>query len=247
MDFIVDGLATGRLGTHPERGGCLHARVPGAGGRHQSRQWPRNAGAGAGDRRAWQTRECTLGQWAGVHFAMHDRLGRRLEGRAGAHPAGPTDAERSCRKLPWQATRRVPQRKLVQNPQRCSIHSVGLAPGIQHRETSPFARLPHPARVPPDARRERGHGHSPFANYNHQPNRDSSYKWMRKRGQVTRPRRWDRAVRLGCALRAAWQALHASWCERPGASRPSRSAPARLRATRGRPSRPRRPDVHRCA
>ncbi len=28
IDFIVDGLTPGRMGTHPERGGCLNARVP---------------------------------------------------------------------------------------------------------------------------------------------------------------------------------------------------------------------------
>ena len=37
-------------GAHPQRGGCVHARVPGAGSRHQPRQWPRDAGAGTADR-----------------------------------------------------------------------------------------------------------------------------------------------------------------------------------------------------
>ena len=33
MDFIVDGLATGRMvRIHPQRGGCVHARVSCAGG-----------------------------------------------------------------------------------------------------------------------------------------------------------------------------------------------------------------------
>ena len=53
MDFIVDGLATGRDGAHPERRGCVHPRVSGAGGRHQPGKRSRDTGAGTGDRRAW--------------------------------------------------------------------------------------------------------------------------------------------------------------------------------------------------
>ena len=52
MDFIVDGLATGPDGAHPERGGCVHARVSRAGSRHQPGVGPRDAVAGAADRRA---------------------------------------------------------------------------------------------------------------------------------------------------------------------------------------------------
>jgi transposase InsO family protein len=49
----------------------------------QPRQWPRDAGAGTSHRGAWQARERTLGQRSGVHFSTHDRLGGRLESRAG--------------------------------------------------------------------------------------------------------------------------------------------------------------------
>ena len=161
------------------------ARVCGLGSRHQPRQRSCDAGAGAADRRAWQAGSGTLGQRAGVHLAPHAGLGGRLEVRPGPYPAGSTDAERPRRKLPRQAARRMPQHKLVQNPQRCPIYSLGLAPGIQHRTSPQLARLPHPARVPPDARRERGHGPSPFENPKPSTPRNSSYEWMRRKGQVS--------------------------------------------------------------
>lgn len=62
MDFIMDGLATGRDGAYPERGRCLHARVPGAGGGLKSRLGPRDTRARAADRRARQARSCTFRQ-----------------------------------------------------------------------------------------------------------------------------------------------------------------------------------------
>jgi hypothetical protein len=51
----------------------------------------------------------------GVHLAPDAGLGGGLEGRLGPHPTRPTDAERTRRKLPRKAARRVPERKLVQN------------------------------------------------------------------------------------------------------------------------------------
>jgi hypothetical protein len=33
--------------------------------------------------------------------------------------------------------------------------------------------------------KEGDHGPPSFANHNHQPNRDSSYEWVRNRGQVS--------------------------------------------------------------
>jgi transposase InsO family protein len=40
-----------------------------------------------------------------------------------------------------------------------------------NHERSQLAGLPHPKRVPHISRRERGHGPSPFAHHNHQPER----------------------------------------------------------------------------
>ena len=51
---------------------------------------------------------------------------------------------------------------------RTSIYPVGLAPGMQDRETAQVARLPHLAGVPPDARREQGYDPSSLQNTNRQ-------------------------------------------------------------------------------
>jgi hypothetical protein len=53
--------------------------------------------------------------------------GRGLEGWAGAYPARPSEAERPRRELPRQAARRVPQRNLVPDAQRCPVYSGNLA------------------------------------------------------------------------------------------------------------------------
>jgi len=87
MDFIVDGLATGRM-----------VRILSVVDAY--------------------TRECLALEAdtsLGSGRAAHAGLGRRLEGRAGTHPARQADAERACRKLPRKVARRVPQRLLVQN------------------------------------------------------------------------------------------------------------------------------------
>jgi hypothetical protein len=51
---VGDGLHRRRSGdwrmVHPQRGGCLDERVPGAGSRREPRQWPRDAGSGTADR-----------------------------------------------------------------------------------------------------------------------------------------------------------------------------------------------------
>jgi hypothetical protein len=48
------------------------------------------------------------------------------------------------------------------------------------------AGLPHAPGVQTCPRRKAGHGPPSFTNHNHQPNRDSSYEWVRNRGQVMR-------------------------------------------------------------
>ena len=105
MDFIVDGLATGRMVrilsvVDAYTRECLALEADTSLGSGRVTRVLERVIAERGP-----TRERTLGQRAGVHFATHDRMGRRLEGRSGAHPAGPAHAERSRRELPRQATR----------------------------------------------------------------------------------------------------------------------------------------------
>ena len=189
MDFIVDGLATGRM-----------VRILSVVDAYTRECLALEADTSLGSGRVTRVLERLIGerghsenvlrQQAGVHLAAHDRLVRELEGRAGAHPARSPDAERPRRELPRQTARRVPQRNLVQNTQRRPVYSCNLARGVQLRAAPQLAGLPHPQRVPQNSRRERGHGPSPFANHNHLHNREnSSYEWVRKRGQVTRTQR----------------------------------------------------------
>ena len=55
------------------------------------------------------------------------------------------------------------------------MYSGNLAQGVQLRAPPQLAGLPHAQELK-----------LAFANHNHQPNRDSSYEWVRYRGQVSR-------------------------------------------------------------
>jgi putative transposase len=67
---------------------------------------------------------------AGVLLAADAGLGRRAEDRAGAHPAGEADAERARGELPRTAARRVPERALVPHAERCAGYTGRLAAGV---------------------------------------------------------------------------------------------------------------------
>ncbi len=127
MDFIIDGLATGRMvrilsvvDAYTRECLALEADTSLGSGR-VTRVLERLIGERG------RPENAALGQRSGVHLAAHAGLGGGLEGRAGAHPAGQADAERPCRELPRQAARRVPQRQLVPHAQRCTEHSGKLA------------------------------------------------------------------------------------------------------------------------
>src|SRR6266478_6196763 len=64
-------------------------------------------------RRARPAGGCAVGQRAGVLLAPDAGLGGGAQGRTGAYPTGPSDAERPCRELPRAAARQMPQRELV--------------------------------------------------------------------------------------------------------------------------------------
>ena len=184
MDFIVDGLATGRMVRILSVVGRVHARVPGTGG-------PTPAWAAARVTRVLErliaergpTRERALGQRPGVHLATHDRLGGGLQGRSGAHPAGPTDAERPRRELPRPPARRVPEHKLV--PDAETMSGVLWQPGARSTTASaPTARwtTAHPTS---SAHSSKGEGPWPLSlrkTLTINPTEDSSYEWMRKKG-----------------------------------------------------------------
>jgi len=73
MDFITDGLATGRMVHILSAVKCLYERVSGGRGPYQPVLGTRDAGIGAADRRAWPARKRTLGQRSRVHFAKDAR------------------------------------------------------------------------------------------------------------------------------------------------------------------------------
>ena len=105
MDFIVDGLATGRMVrilsvVDAYTRECL---APEADTSLGSGRVTRVLERLIGER--GPARKCALRQRAGVHFTPDDRLGRGLQSRSGPHPARPPDAERPRRELPRQAAR----------------------------------------------------------------------------------------------------------------------------------------------
>ena len=90
MDFIVDGLSTGRM-----------VRILSVVDAYTRECLALEADTSLGSRRVTRV---LVGQRPGVHLAANAGLGRRLEGWPGPHPARPTDAKRPRRKLPREAT-----------------------------------------------------------------------------------------------------------------------------------------------
>ena len=197
MDFIVDGLATGRMvrilsvvDVYTRECLALEADT-------SLRLRARDAGAGAADRRAWPARKCALGQRAGVYLAAHAGLVRGLEDRAGAYPARPPDAKRPRRELPRTAARRVPQRQLVPDLERCTRapwrswrqeynwerphSSLGYQTPEQFRQSAGYANMEGPT-APPTFTQPRRRLRS-LSKANPKP-RISSHHWLRKTGSV---------------------------------------------------------------
>jgi transposase InsO family protein len=130
MDFIVEGLATGRMVrilsvVHVYTRECLALE----------------ADTSLGSGRVTRVLERLIEERGrpenvrsdnGPEFTSRRMLAwsRELEDRAGAYPARPPDAKRPRRELPRTVARRVPQRKLVPDLERCAQHSGELAPGV---------------------------------------------------------------------------------------------------------------------
>ena len=196
MDFIVDGLGNGRM-----------VRILSVVDAYTRECLALEADTSLGSRRVTRVLEQIIeehGRPESVRsdngpefcFAAHAGLGRGTEDRAGAYPAGQTDAERARGELPRQAARRVPERALVPHAERCTGYTGRLAreyncerphsslgyrtPGEFRRATTGYADVETASRFPTSTqprRRRDDLGAKP------QP-RISSYEWMRIRGHV---------------------------------------------------------------
>ena len=170
MDFIVDGLVTVRM-----------VRILSVVDAYTRECLALEADSSLGSARVTRVLDRLIGQRGRPEAVRSDNgpefcsaepagLGRGPQGRTGPHPARPAHAERSRRELPRPAPRRVPQHPLVPQLRSCTLYAGSLAHGVQRGEAPLLTRLPHPEGVPPNARREQGHGPAPFANHNHQHN-----------------------------------------------------------------------------
>ena len=200
MDFIVDGLATGRMVRILSVFDAYTRECLALERGHQLGQRTGDAGAGAADRRARPAAECTFRQQAEVHLAADARLGRGAQDCAGSHPAGPADAERTRRELQRQAARRVPQHKLVPHSERRAGDAGELAARVQLRTPAQLAGLQNAGGVPAEGRLCRCGKQRTLPtsaqprllrlrdNLKAKPKREnSSYRWLREWGQVTTP------------------------------------------------------------
>ena len=118
MDFIVDGLANGRM-----------VRILSVVDAYTRECLALEADTSLGSGRVTRVLDRLIEERGrpenvrsdnGPEFTSRRMLGwaEELQGRAGAHPARAAHAERPCRELPRQAARRVPQRKLVPHAER---------------------------------------------------------------------------------------------------------------------------------
>ena len=173
---VGDGLHRGwpgdrADGAHPQRGRCVHARVPGAGGRHQpgqsgrvtrvlerlieERGRPENVRSDNGPE---FTSRRMLG-WAEDWKVglVHIQPGRPMQNGHVESFHGRLRDE--CLNASWFRTLNDVRE-----------HPGKLAAGVQLRAPAQFARLPNAGGVQTRPRREPGHGPAPFANHNQQHN-----------------------------------------------------------------------------
>src|SRR6266478_4344914 len=123
-----DGVRAGDPGA--ERGGRLHERVLGAGGRHQLRQPESDARAGGNHRRAGPTQFHPLRQRIGVHEPPFSGLGHGEEDRGGAYSTGQADPECAGGELSRTTARRVFEGELVSESVRCQTEDRGVEEGV---------------------------------------------------------------------------------------------------------------------
>jgi putative transposase len=136
LDFIVDGLATGRM-----------VRILSVVDAYTRECLALEADTSLGSGRVTRVLERLIGERGrpenvrsdnGPEFTSRRMIGWAEDWKVGAgpHPARSPDAERPCRELPRQTARRVPQRNLAQNTQRRPVYSCNLARGVQLRAAS---------------------------------------------------------------------------------------------------------------
>ena len=82
--------------TRPERGGCLHPRMPGAGSGHRLRQSVGDTSAGDDRGRTWTAGRHPLRQRSGADQPAFSRLVRGAANRSAAHSARQTDTWVNC-------------------------------------------------------------------------------------------------------------------------------------------------------
>jgi putative transposase len=127
MDFIVDGLATGRM-----------VRILSVVDVYTRECLALEADTSLGSGRVTRVLERLIEERGRPEHVRSDNgpefTSRRMlawsEDWKGAHPAGTPDAERPRRELPRTAARRVPQRQLVPHLERCSNDPGELAEGV---------------------------------------------------------------------------------------------------------------------
>ncbi len=145
MDFVVDGLATGRIASilsvvDAYTRECVTLEADFSLGSGRVTRVLEQAIAERG-------RPENLRSDNGPEFTSRRMLGWAEDWKVGlVHiQPGKTDAERARRKLPRKVARRVPQRELVPHSQRCTKHPGKLAARVQLRASAQLAQLGVPA------------------------------------------------------------------------------------------------------
>jgi transposase InsO family protein len=151
MDFIIDGLATGRM-----------VRILSVVDAYTRECLALEADTSLGSGRVTRVLERLIGERGrpenlrsdnGPEFTSRRMLGWAEDWKVGGtHPAWQADAERACRELPRKAARRVSERQLVPHAQRRKKHPGELAAGVQLRTPAQLARLQDAGGVPAESR-----------------------------------------------------------------------------------------------
>ena len=198
MDFIVDGLANGRMvrilsvvDAYTRECLALEADTSLGSG-------SRDAGAGAADRRAWPAGEPALGQRTGVHLAAHAGLGGRTarSGWSTSSPGRPMQnghvesfhgrLRDECLNASWFRTLNDVRRTLDNWRQEYNCERPHSSLDIQNTggvQQSPGLWRCGKQRTLPTSPQPRLRRRRDILAHKPKP-RNSSYQWLRKTGQV---------------------------------------------------------------
>jgi putative transposase len=151
MDFVSDCVSSGKVILTVDHRGRLHAGMPSDRGRYLAGRTTCASSAGSDGERARTAGSDCCGQRTGVSWTGTGGLERTTRCPAGVHSTRHARAECLHGKLQRPTARRMSERELVHQSQRCAAKDRNLATGLQRTTSPQFVELLAARRVCTDA------------------------------------------------------------------------------------------------